>query len=92
MKNYIYFIQEGNTHLYKVGRTNDPAKRLKELQTGNPRKLNMYHIIECYNMSAACRLELNLHKYLAGQKVLNEWYKLDKKHIKEIIKFIEMFK
>lgn len=92
MKNYIYFIQEGNTHLYKVGRTNEPTKRLRELQTGNSRKLSIYHTIECRDMPSACRLELNLHKYLAGQRVLNEWYKLDKKHIREIIKFVEMFK
>lgn len=92
MKNYIYFIQEGNTHIYKVGRTNEPIKRLRELQTGNSHKLKLYHVVECRDVASACRLELNLHKYLKGQRVLNEWYKLTKKHINEIIKYIEMFK
>lgn len=92
MKNYIYFIQEGNSHYYKVGRSNNPIERLKALQTGNRRKLSLYRTIACRDFSSACRLETNLHKYLAGQRDGGEWYKLDKKHIKEIIKFIEMFK
>ena len=92
MKNYVYFIQEGNTHLYKVGRTNEPLTRLKQLQTGNPRRLKLYRAIECRDLASACRLELNLHKYLAGQKVFGEWYKINKKHIQEIVKFIEMFR
>lgn len=92
MKNYVYFIQEGNSHLYKIGRTNDLMARLQALQVGNSRKLSIYQAVTCRDFASACRLELNLHKYLAGQRVLNEWYKLDKKHIKEIIRFIEMFK
>lgn len=92
MKNYVYFIQEENSHFYKVGRSNDPIERVKQLQTGNCRKLNLYCTVLCRDLPSACRLETNLHKYLAGQKINNEWYKLDKKHIKEIIKFIEMFK
>lgn len=38
---HIYFIREKGTKLYKIGRSNSPTRRLKELQTSNPKKLEL---------------------------------------------------
>ena len=42
MKNdYLYFIQSDRTGMIKIGRSKDPNKRLKQLQTGNANKLRL---------------------------------------------------
>ena len=38
---YVYLIWENGTNYFKVGRTGTPSKRLSDLQTGNPRRLDM---------------------------------------------------
>ena len=41
---YVYIIQEGNGDYYKIGGTSDLIKRLSDLQTGNPRKLDWVRV------------------------------------------------
>ena len=42
MKNdHLYFIQSDITGMIKIGRSKDPVKRLKQLQTGNANKLKL---------------------------------------------------
>ena len=40
-KDYLYIIQSDVSGMIKIGRSKDPAKRLKQLQTGNPNKLRL---------------------------------------------------
>jgi hypothetical protein len=40
-KDYLYFIQSDRTGMIKIGRSKDPNKRLKQLQTGNANKLKL---------------------------------------------------
>jgi len=40
-KDYLYFIQSDRTGMIKIGRSKDPSKRLKQLQTGNANKLKL---------------------------------------------------
>ena len=37
----LYIIQSDVTGMIKVGRSKNPCKRLKQLQTGNPNKLRL---------------------------------------------------
>ena len=37
----LYIIQSDLTGMIKIGRSKDPQKRLKQLQTGNPNKLKL---------------------------------------------------
>ena len=37
----LYFIQSDRTGMIKIGRSKDPCKRLKQLQTGNANKLKL---------------------------------------------------
>ena len=59
MKNdYLYFIQSDFTGMIKIGRSKDPQKRLKQLQTGNPNRLKLI---------ASFENKGNEEKYLKGR-------------------------
>ena len=65
-KEYIYLIQEckpdgSPTGFYKVGRTDNKKRRVKELQTGNPRHLVM---IACTRNKVLVHRETDAHKSL----------------------------
>ena len=66
---HLYFIQSDNTGSIKIGRSIDPEKRLKDLQTGNPNKLKLIQVIENKGY-----LEKPLHKELKQFKIRLEWF------------------
>lgn len=69
--NYVYIIQAGRTHLYKIGKSNDPQARLDSLQTANPHKLKLLHVFKADNASAA---EEELHRLLHHNRQAGEWF------------------
>ena len=72
---YVYLLLqldfEGNES-YKIGITkNDPNKRLKQLQTGNPNKISLHRKYESKNY---LKVEQWLHrKYQGKTEAKNEW-------------------
>lgn len=78
MSYYIYFISEdrkGNTPV-KIGYSEDPKKRLKSLQTGNPNKLKL-GISRPYETEKEARLmEKCLHNIgrKKFRKLKGEWF------------------
>ena len=40
METYIYIINDGDNNV-KIGKSNNPSKRVKTLQTGNPKSLEI---------------------------------------------------
>ena len=54
----------------------NPKKRIKELQTGNPEVLNIVLTIECNSRNHARLVERTLHEQLIGVNVLGEWFKV----------------
>ena len=86
-KSYVYFITDGQ--YVKIGVAKNPESRLKELQTGNPRKLTVLCRIPVATEKDAYRLENRLHfEYEAFAKV-GEWYNiLDYISVQE---FVERF-
>lgn len=60
---FIYIIQQGNTNNYKIGYSNDPQERCKQLQTGNPQKLHLKEIFDCRNSSVT---DHTIHNYLSN--------------------------
>lgn len=71
-KDYLYFIQSYKNGAIKIGRSNDPFKRLKQLQTGNQEKLHLVFYIE--NMGEK---EKYLHNYLKEFRINGEWFKYE---------------
>jgi hypothetical protein len=70
--NYIYVIG-GTSKPYKIGITNNPTRRLKNLQTGHPSKLKIYHL-EPIPDDQIRLIEQNIHKTIKYKKTHGEWF------------------
>jgi len=69
-KEYVYFI--GDQEHVKIGFTGGSAlRRLDQLQTGNPRQLILYGVIE-----GGRSLEKRLHEHFDIYRVEGEWFRL----------------
>ena len=69
VKDNLYIIQSDLTGMIKIGRSKDPAKRLKQLQTGNPNKLKL---IACFEGEGW--KEKILHERLEKFRLQGEWF------------------
>jgi hypothetical protein len=71
---HLYIIQSSHHGAFKVGRSDDPAQRLKQLQTGSPYPLKLVLVLEDMG-----RLETQLHRRLAHGKTRGgeEWFDYD---------------
>jgi len=82
---YIYVFSSENKRLWKIGFSNDPDRRLKELQTGCPFKIEEYTRIECDDnyreVEKAIHEKLSPYKQRGGK----EWYKVAKSWINTIL-------
>jgi hypothetical protein len=89
---YVYLILEvdkNGDEFYKIGVSkNIPEKRLKQLQTGNPNKIEVLKTYESKNYKT---IEKWLHKKYSLNKTQsdNEWFQLTDE---EIISFTETCK
>ena len=75
---YLYLCSCDDGRYLKIGVSNDPEKRLKEMQTGNPIGLDM---TSAYSFEGPLvsdanigRLEGNLHIILKDYSVGGEWF------------------
>ena len=70
MKNdHLYLIQSDKSGMIKIGRSVDPEKRLKNLQTGNPNRLKLIAVFE----NQGYREKL-LHEELDKFRKKGEWF------------------
>lgn len=83
----VYIIKgEGDT--YKVGRSKNPNKRLKQLQTANSIPLK---IVTTFETEDDTQLEREIHKMLSShipgrqQPLSGEWFELSSTWLKTII-------
>ena len=67
--NQIYIISCGD--LLKIGVTNDIDKRIKNLQTGNPKPLTLEFVQEKNN---PYKVENYLHIRLQKHRIKGEWF------------------
>ena len=85
---YVYLFLETDSagqETYKIGITkNDPKKRIKQLQTGNPRKIDL---LKSYTSENYLKVEKWLHrKYFVKTEAKNEWRSLSNE---EVFSFID---
>jgi hypothetical protein len=80
---YVYLINtEELSNIYKIGFTKkDPNIRLKQLQTGNPNKLNLFYSFKVKDES----IEHKLHNIFKNKKINNEWFCLTHIDIYDIL-------
>jgi predicted GIY-YIG superfamily endonuclease len=68
---YVYLIQSLEDGYYKIGVSKHPAKRIKELQTGNSSELKL---IESYQTEFAHQIERALQRRYAHLNKEGEWF------------------
>jgi hypothetical protein len=79
----IYFVTEqegaGRSEFAKIGLVGDAEgrsslSRMKEHQTGNPRELQLHHVVKTVFVTT---VESRLHSEYASRRVSGEWFRLD---------------
>ena len=79
MSNYVYVIE--NRGFYKIGKAQNPERRLKELKTGSPNKMQLIHKVEFSSRAFCFNAENLAHKYFEKEKVRKSFKKMiDKDH------------
>ena len=68
---FVYFMQDGN-HI-KIGKSNNPFRRLKGVQTGNPRKVELLRIVPTLSPKYE---EAFWKKCFEEYRVRGEWFVL----------------
>lgn len=73
---YIYFITSNDEKFVKVGYTRDYKKRIKQLQTAQPQKLKILHILSTSdeNYELVKKTEKFIHAHLMPVKSSGEWF------------------
>ena len=85
-RSFVYIIREEGNKRFKIGVSNNPDKRLKTLQTGNPEDLILlYTSLVCSN---SFEIEASAHEYFKDYLLRGEWFdpSLD---IREVIVYLE---
>jgi len=93
---YIYLIQSLENSYYKIGISNNPKRRIKELQTGNSSPLKL---VETYQSEHAEKIERTLQRRYSYLRKEGEWFDMgisnevsflnECKKIEEIIIFLK---
>jgi hypothetical protein len=81
-KRYVYIMKDCALNVYKIGVSQSPNSRLKQLQTSNAHKLELIYTIE--RGKDAIKVETELHKLFIAKNISGEWYKLDESDIESI--------
>ena len=77
----VYFITDG--YGVKIGVAASLPTRIKQLQTGNPRRLQAMYIIKAKNQTQAMSIEGELHKEFDEKHLIGEWYDITDKEIED---------
>lgn len=84
---FIYFIGMLNDSIIKIGISNDPQKRLKELQVANPYELRLIFMFRGDESK-----EIQLHEKFVEYNIRGEWFynigKL-KEYVNQILRTID---
>ncbi|MFW0776291.1 MAG: GIY-YIG nuclease family protein [Rickettsiales bacterium] len=78
----VYFILNSDKTAVKVGYSNNHKKRLRQLQTGNAHKLEIFFLIE----QGCMKLEKVFHDFLRSKNkhIRGEWFAYDD-HVKSYL-------
>jgi ribosomal protein L16 Arg81 hydroxylase len=82
-KTAIYLMYDEHTKYYKIGRSLNPTKREKTLQSEKP------SIVLKYSFSGVIDDESALHDKFKDKRIRGEWFNLDELDIDYIIKYFK---
>lgn len=84
---YVYFIRVGY-FIIKIGISDDPKRRISDMQTAHYDKLHLLATLECTDRSHALLLERFLHAWFHESHLLNEWFDVGRPDL--LIEFIKV--
>ncbi len=88
MDTWIYLIKDNRTGYYKIGKSNNPAKRLRELKK-QPTLLPYPHDFELVNSFWVDEaIEIHFHNVLARFRKRGEWFDLPQDIVELITEFM----
>lgn len=67
----IYFVQDGQHPLVKIGYASDVRRRIASLQTANPNRLNVAGVMVGFSMEG----ERQLHGHFEKDRIRGEWFR-----------------
>jgi len=79
---YIYFIKLSGQNLYKIGVSNKPDRRLKDIDSYLPFDME---ILSIHKLNNVYEIEEYFSKMLIKNKVRREWYSLDSETVKDVM-------
>ena len=79
---YVYLIQAGESFRFKIGRSVNPVRRIKEMQVGSPIALKLLCQKKCRDM---CLQESRWHEIFGCSRKHGEWFDLDEKQLPKIV-------
>jgi hypothetical protein len=71
---------------YKIGKATNVDRRVRGIQTGNPRKVRLLHQAWCRDNHSA---EKQLHDLFDEHRGNGEWFKLSSDQVNECIELME---
>ena len=83
---YIYLIKAIGRPVYKIGKADDPYKRIQQLQTGSPERLM---IIDTFLSTEPLRTEAMVHSKYKDYRMSGEWFNLEGVNISEVKEYIQ---
>lgn len=81
-RTYIYVISDRQGR-FKIGRSDNPEKRLRQLQTGNSKKLEIIGITK-----GDIWLEKRLHKMFLLHREKGEWFSLSPEAVEFLLDYL----
>ena len=83
---HIYII--GHDNAFKIGYSNDPNARVKQIQTGNENKIELLWSME---RNDAIKLETHLHRCFQKHRKNGEWFDRSNLSIERVVSESYMF-
>ncbi len=73
---WLYAIAVDPLGPFKVGISQKPTIRVRELQTGNHLKLQVFCMMPLWDRAEACHFEASFHKIHSNKRIEGEWFSL----------------
>jgi len=89
MDTWIYLIKDNRTGYYKIGKSNDPQKRLRKLKQ-QPTLLPLPHDFELVHAwEEEATKEFELHARYANKRVRGEWFCLSRWDVLDMARHLD---
>lgn len=78
---YVYLLRQQNSDFYKIGVSGDVVSRIKQLQVGNPHKIEVFKCFE-FEYDEAYEVEIQAHKNFFKFHINGEWFNFNSENLK----------